>query len=118
MRRPLYGMGRLMRRGTMKTTRLRKVHCPTCGCIARMSRAALIHPGPPECACGAGTMGCADPADAIECGLMALDDLSRPELTKVCRANGWDDSIIRTSRSQEPGRRTAIRIRTVSEMPF
>lgn len=39
-----------------QTNRQMKVVCGSCGTIARMSRKAIEHPGPPHCACGAGPM--------------------------------------------------------------
>lgn len=63
-------------------------------------------------------MVCANPADAIECGLMSLDDLPRSLRTQVCRDNGWDDEIVRTSPSQAPGARRPIRIAAPAAMPF
>lgn len=54
-------------KGTMSTTRLRKVVCPQCGCIARMSRGAIVKAGLPWCSCGTDSpqaqMTCADLED-------------------------------------------------------
>jgi hypothetical protein len=35
-----------------QTTRLLKVFCPVCGCLARMTMKWLLDPGPPVCGCG------------------------------------------------------------------
>lgn len=35
-----------------QVSRQLKVECPACGCICRMSRAAIDDPGTPTCACG------------------------------------------------------------------
>jgi len=35
-----------------QTTRMRKVTCESCGCVARMTRKWLDEVGPPVCACG------------------------------------------------------------------
>jgi hypothetical protein len=53
-------------KGTAATTRLRKVECDLCGCIARMSRAAIRKSGLPTCGCGQ-KMTCADLEDAATC---------------------------------------------------
>lgn len=53
-------------KGTAATTRLRKVECDACGCIARMSRAAIRRSGLPTCGCGV-AMTCADIEDAASC---------------------------------------------------
>lgn len=49
---------------TTKGSRLRKVECVYCGCIARMSRAAMARSGVPFCGCGEGRMLVADLEDA------------------------------------------------------
>lgn len=53
-------------KGTAATTRLRKVECTACGCIARMSRAAIRRSGLPTCGCGV-AMTCSDIEDAASC---------------------------------------------------
>jgi len=53
-------------KGTMTTTRLRKIHCPTCGLILRGSRNPLLKAGLPVCACGA-AMEWAELEDAYAC---------------------------------------------------
>jgi hypothetical protein len=35
-----------------QTTRMLKVECPACGCIARMTAKWLEEVGPPTCGCG------------------------------------------------------------------
>lgn len=47
-----------------KGSRLRKVECTMCGCIVRMSRAAMSRSGVPSCGCGAGPMLVVDLEDA------------------------------------------------------
>lgn len=111
------------KKGSMKTMRLRKVHCAPasggCGYVIRLSR-KMIEIGVPACPnpdCGhhGQPMSCANPADAVECGLMSLDDLPRTVRTQICRDNGWEDQIIRTS----PGRRARPKIVAVAEAtPF
>ena len=94
-------------RGKAATTRLRKVSCEECGYTVRMARSwiAVALPSCPNPDCGAygAPMACADPADAIELGLLDKTDLPRKAWTEICRANGWEDEIIRTS----PGPRRA-----------
>lgn len=70
----------------------------------------------PDCRAHNVPMVCSNPADAVECGLMSLDDLPRVVRTQVCRDNGWEDSIIRTS----PGRRARPKIAPVvaDAIPF
>lgn len=107
----------------MSTIRLRKVHCSECGYVVRMSRTwiAVGLPNCPNPACLAfgAPLECADPADAVECGLLSLDDLPRPIRTQICKANGWEDAIVRTNRAQEPGFGAGRkRRRPVAEMPF
>lgn len=53
-------------RGTMKTTRLRKIECPDCGLILRGSRNPLLTAGLPTCGCGC-AMVWADAEDAYAC---------------------------------------------------
>lgn len=101
--------------GTSKTTRLRKIYCPSCGFIARVSRACIVSPGLPSCACGAGPLLCEDAADLIETGLMDINELSRRERTAVCHRMGWQDEIVRTNRAQAEGFR---RRKPVEAMPF
>jgi hypothetical protein len=96
------------RRGCTQTTRWRKVWCLDCGYTLRLSRMWMQKGLPlcpnPHCISHGQTMTCADPADAVELGLLDLNDLGR-ERTAVCRRNGWHDSIVRRS----PGRRSAPR---------
>jgi hypothetical protein len=53
-------------RGTMKTTRMRKIECPGCGLILRGSRNPLLASGLPTCGCGC-AMQWADAEDAYAC---------------------------------------------------
>lgn len=93
------GARRKPRTGSAATTRLRKVECTGCGYVVRMSRSwmAVGLPTCPNPACDGGQMSCADPGDAVELGYLSLDDLPRTVRTAICRANGWEDDIIRTS---------------------
>lgn len=59
------------KRGSATTTRLRKVECQ-CGCILRMSRAAMVKHGLPTCGCGE-AMHCADVTDAALVGDCELE---------------------------------------------
>lgn len=111
----------MKRKGSMKTQRLRKVWCPACGTITYMSRTAITRGVPlcgvADCACHGQAMICANPADAIECGLLTLDDLPRDQRTQVCRDNGWEDEIVRTCAAQCPGG-VAYRIAPAAAIPF
>lgn len=104
---------RKRRVGSTSTQRLRKVHCVECGYLVYMSRRCIGMglPGCPnvECACHGLALTCADIADAINAGIVSLDDLPRVERTRVCKANGWEDEIIRTSPAQMPGARSSAK---------
>lgn len=107
-----------MRSGTAKTTRLRKASCCCCGYTIRLSRQwiAVGLPACPNRECpGFGLdMACPDAADQVVADPALLESLTRPERTRICRENGWTDSIIRTSVSQEPRRRVAV----AADLPF
>lgn len=62
-------------------------------------------------------MTCADAGDAVTLGYLSLDDLSRTDRTAVCRANGWDDEIIRTAASQASRKPRPVDDRPVKAMP-
>jgi hypothetical protein len=47
-----------------KGSRLRKAECTACGCIVRMSRAAMSRSGVPFCGCGAGRLLVSELEDA------------------------------------------------------
>lgn len=57
----------------VKGSRLRKVECTMCGCIVRMSRAAMARSGVPFCGCGQGRMLVVDLDDA--CAVLPAEEL-------------------------------------------
>lgn len=75
-------------RGSASTTRLRKVECSECGCILRMSRAAMAKCGMPTCGCGA-RMYPAELSDAYAAGCESIHpdhaDEIRREAEKAIR---------------------------------
>lgn len=71
-----------MSAATVKGSRLRKVECQCCGCIARMSRAAMARSGVPFCGCGEGRMHVVDLEDA--CAVLPLEELySHPDFREM-----------------------------------
>lgn len=108
-------------KGTARTTRLRKVHCVECDYKVLMSRvwmAVALPPCPnPDCKLYGTPMSPADLGDAVELGMVTLDELPRPVRTALCRRMGWEDEIVRTSPSQAPGAKRRKPLR-VAEVPF
>jgi hypothetical protein len=107
------------RPGSAKTTRLRKVECTACGYTVRMSRKWLEVGLPdcpnPECPAVGHPMTCPEPADQVIADPELLESLPRTVRTDVCRDNGWDAEIIRTSPGRHGG--LAAPARTV-DLPF
>lgn len=105
--------------GSARTTRLRKAECLECGLIVRVSR-KVIENGLPlcgtrGCACYGLELTCPEPADQIIADPELLSSLPRPLRTDVCRENGWDSEIIRTS----PGRHGGLASTTsLAALPF
>jgi hypothetical protein len=89
------------RPGSAKTTRLRKVECTACGYTVRMSRkwieCALPDCPNPDCSAVGTAMTCPEAADQILADPELLESLPRPIRTAICRENGWEAEIIRTS---------------------
>lgn len=75
-------------------TRLRKLSCDECGYTVRIARSWMTV-GLPECPCGAGRLEPEDPADRAYCGLLNQDDVPQTLWTAICKANGWEDCIVR-----------------------
>lgn len=81
----------------MSACRLRKAQCDACGYTVRVTR-SWLEVGLPTCPCG-GTIEPVDAADRAYAGLLDYGDVPRPEWTRICRENGWDDLIIRTGKA-------------------
>lgn len=77
--------------------RLRKVACPDCGYVIRVTRSWMTK-GLPVCACGAQMTAC-EASDLAFLGIIGADDMPAAAWTQVCRENGWDDAIIRKGRA-------------------
>lgn len=76
------------------TCRLRKLACQDCGYTVRVARSWMTV-GLPDCPCGHGRLEPEDAADRAFCGLLGQDDVTAAAWTAICRANGWEDSIVR-----------------------
>ena len=74
-------------KGSSSTCRLRKVSCPDCGYVVRMTRSWMAQ-GFPQCPCG-GMMQPDSPADLAFLGMIGPDDMGLAAWNAICRENGW-----------------------------
>jgi hypothetical protein len=84
---------------------MRKLQCPCCGNVARQARAWMAR-GLLTCYCGEQMLP-VEACDLAYIGRLTADDMPRPQWTAICRLNGWEDAIIRTS----PGRLGGLGVR-------